>query len=225
MADERWERYGAATGIVFVILGVIAYIIAGPPPIAEAERKVADVVAHYVDNSDSLVLSNYLWGVAGLFYFWFLGSLRSYLRRAEGETGRLSAVAFGAGIAGGVVFTVGTLVSVALASDIAGAASEELTLALHEVATHAYIYATFAFVVLAAATSVVSGRYRAFPGWLGWLGWMVALLSLLSSAAVFAETGPLAFGGALSVVGFAVFFLWFLALSVTVTQRAGRPAA
>ncbi|MGH2675676.1 MAG: hypothetical protein ACRDKA_04450 [Actinomycetota bacterium] len=223
MADERWERYGAATGIFFVILGVIAYVIAGPPPIPDAVG--TDVVAHYVDNSDSLVLSSYLWGVAGLFYFWFLGSLRSYLRRAEGETERLSAVAFGAGIAGGAVFTVGTLVSVALASDIAGAASEDVTLALHEVATHAYIYATFAFVALAAATSVVSGRYRAFPGWLGWLGWLVALLTLLGSAAVFAETGPLAIGGALSVGGFAVFFLWFLALSVTVTQRAGRPPA
>src|SRR5918996_3776758 len=111
MADERWERYGAATGIVFVILGVIAYIIAGPPPIAEAERKVADVVAHYVDNSDSLVLSSYLWGVAGLFYFWFLGSLRSYLRRAEGEAGRLSAGAFCGGVARGGVFTVGNPIS------------------------------------------------------------------------------------------------------------------
>ena len=221
MADERWERYGAATGIVFVILGVIAYVIAGPPPIADAPR--TDVVAHYVDGGDSLVVSGYLWGLSGLFYFWFLGSLRSYLRRAEGDAGRLSAVAFGAGIAGGVVFTMGTLISVALASDIAGAASGETTVALHEVATHASMYSTFAFVVLAAATSVVSGRYRALPAWLGWLGWLVALLALVGSGSVFAETGPFAAGGALSVLGLAVFFLWFLALGVVLTQRAGRP--
>jgi hypothetical protein len=221
MAEERWERLAAGTGIVFVVLGVVAYLIAGQPP--TPDDPASEVVAYHTENRDSLLLSNYLWGIAGIFYFWFLGSLRSYLRQAEGDAGRLSAVAFGAGIAGGVVFTFGVIVSAAVASRVAATASQEVTVALHDVATQAFNFATFAFVVLAAATTVVSGRYKALPAGIGWLGWLVVLLTLLGSVAVLVESGPLAAGGAVSYVGFALFFLWFLALSVSLTQRAGRP--
>jgi len=222
MSDERWERLAAGTGIVFVILGVVAYLLAGQPP--TPEDPATEVVAYHVDNRDSLLMSNYLWGLAGIFFFWFLGSLRSALRRAEGDTGRLSAVAFGAGIAGGVVFTIGVVVSTAIASRVAGTASEELTVALHDVASQAFHFAGFAFVVLAAATSLVGGRFQAFPAWLGWLGWLVVIFSLLGTAPVFVDSGPLAAGGALSYVGFGLFFLWFLGLSVDLTRRAGRPS-
>jgi hypothetical protein len=91
-ADPRWERLGAATGILFVFLSVLALSIGGQPGAAP------DVVQYFVDNRGRLLVQSFLAGVASIFFLWFLGSVRSYLRAAEGGTGRLSAVAFAGGI-------------------------------------------------------------------------------------------------------------------------------
>src|SRR5688500_18548914 len=105
MAEERWERIAAATGIVFVILGVAAYLMMGQPPGSGASAQ--DVIDYHHGNRDSMQMANYLWGVAGIFFLWFLGSLRAHLRRAEGDAGRLSAVVFGSGLVAGTIFSVG----------------------------------------------------------------------------------------------------------------------
>lgn len=81
MADTRWERLGAATGIVFVILSVLALFIGGQPGAAP------DVVQYFVENRGRLLVQSFLAGVASIFFLWFLGSVRSYLRAAEGAPG------------------------------------------------------------------------------------------------------------------------------------------
>ena len=54
--------------------------------------RLGEHISAVFENRDSVMLSGYLWGVAGIFFLWFLGSLRAHLRVAEGEAGRLSAV-------------------------------------------------------------------------------------------------------------------------------------
>ncbi|HEV3475559.1 MAG TPA: hypothetical protein VG602_09355, partial [Actinomycetota bacterium] len=118
MADERlWERVAAATGIVFVVLGIIAIAIVpqAPQPDASAD----EVAAYFVDRGDGVIAQTYLFAVAGLFFLWFLGSLRAHLRRAEGGTGRLSAIFFAGGIATFAAFGTGSGISAALAAGIA----------------------------------------------------------------------------------------------------------
>jgi hypothetical protein len=51
------------------------------------------------------------------FFLWFLGSLRAVLRRAEGGVGRLSAVAYGGGLATAVLMLALPSVSVLGALD------------------------------------------------------------------------------------------------------------
>lgn len=225
MAEERWERLGAATGIVFVILGVVAYLIVGQPP--QPGDTPPEIVGFHVENTDTLTLASYLWGVAGIFFLWFLGSLRSYLRRAEGDTGRLSAVVFGSGLVGGAVYTAGiVLLSAAERPAVGegGLGGPTGIILLHVVGQQALVFSSFAFVVFAAATAVISGRHRALPAWLGWFSWLVAATTLVGSLAVFNDTGAFAIGGAYASIAFGLFFLWFLALSVILTQRAGRAA-
>jgi hypothetical protein len=164
----------------------------------------------------------WLWGLAGIAFLWFLGSLRSHLMKAEGDTGRLSAVAFGGGIAGGVVYSIGISISSALAFGIAQSAPAELTDAFSDLATHLYNGSAFAFFVLVLATTLVSGRTKVFPAWLGWLGWLVALLTLVGTLTVVVDSGPFAAGEIVNIVGFFGFFLWFLALAITVTRQVGR---
>jgi hypothetical protein len=220
MTEQRWEKLGASTGIVFVILAFASFVLGGelPKPGDPAEQ----VVSFYTDDSDRILWSMWLWGVAGIAFLWFLGSLRSHLMKAEGDTGRLSAVAFGAGIAGGVVYSIGVTISSALAFGVAQNASAELTNVLSDLATHLYNGSAFAFFVLVLATTLISGRTKVFPAWLGWFGWLVALLTLGGTLTLVFDTGPFSTGEIVSILGFFGFFLWFLALAITVTRQVGR---
>lgn len=56
------------------------------------------VVAHFAGNRGAILAQRMLFLAGGALYLWFLGSLRGFLRRAEGGTGRVSAIAFGAGL-------------------------------------------------------------------------------------------------------------------------------
>jgi hypothetical protein len=219
MAEERWERLAAATGIIFVILGVAAYLIAGTPPKAGASAE--EIVAYHVDNLDAIQTSSYLWGIAGIFFLWFLGSLRAHLRRAEGDTGRLSAVVFGSGLVAGTIYTVGVL----LYASIHAHTSPEATHLLHDVAMRAVTFSAFGFIAFAVATALISGRTKVYPAWLGLLAWLVALAGAGASLALLVDSGPFATGEIFGKVAFGLFFLWFLALSVVTTQQVGKEPA
>src|SRR5947209_2270684 len=54
------------------------------------------------------------------FGLWFLGSLRSFLRAGEGGTGRLSTVAFGAGLVTGTMALASTMASSTITFKLAG---------------------------------------------------------------------------------------------------------
>src|SRR6058998_1743046 len=89
MDDARWERWAAATGIsFFVLLAVSSFIVPAAPP--KANDSIAKITDYYVKHRKALLIAGYLGGLALVFALWFLGSLRSYLRAAEGVTGRLS---------------------------------------------------------------------------------------------------------------------------------------
>lgn len=220
MAEQRWEKLGAATGIAFVVVAFASFFLGGEFPMPEDSTE--QVAAFYTENADQVLWSLWLWGVAGILFLWFLGSLRSHLMKAEGDTGRLSAVAFGGGIAAGVVYSIGISISSALAFGIAQNGSAELTDALSDLATHFYNGSAFGFFVLVLATTIVSGRTKVFPAWLGWLGWLIALSTLAGTLTVVVDSGPFATGGIVNIVGFFGFFLWFLALAITVTRQVGR---
>jgi len=217
MSEQRWERLGAATGIIFVILGVAAYLIAGQPPKAGASSQ--EVIAYHHDNRDAMQMSNYLWGVAGIFFLWFLGSLRAHLRRAEGDTGRLSAVVFGSGLVAGTLYTVGVVVAAAIVEHT----PEEATLTLHDVSTQAVQFSSFGFIAFAVATALISGRTKVYPAWLGSLAWLVALAGVGASLAILVDSGPFATGEAVGNIAFGLFFLWFLGLSIVTMQQVGKP--
>jgi hypothetical protein len=222
MAEDRWERLGAATGILFVIFAVAALLFVSTPP--EPGASTEEVVAYSVENRDGLLIQSYLFGLSGIFFLWFLGSLRAYLRRAEGDTGRLSAVAFGAGIATFSSFGTGTGIAAAVAYSIAGQADPGVTEALSRVVTLAFTGTAFPLIVLVASTVLVGGRTKSLPRWHGLLGWGLLPVALVSSLATFFSEGPFAPGGLYGYVFFGVFLLWVLGASIHLTRQAGRPA-
>lgn len=102
----REERWAPVTGIAVLLFGLAGLIVLeGPADRPEVDR-AAGAFLEYFDQGSTVVLGAFLVLLSVVFFLWFLGSLREVLRGAEGEGGRLSTVAFGAGTATAALWSV-----------------------------------------------------------------------------------------------------------------------
>src|SRR5438128_7075137 len=99
MRNARSDRWGPIAGIVFVVLFFVAISLIDIPAGDDSTKKITDF---YNDGGDraKIIISTYLFVLAGVFFFWFLASLRDRLIAVEGEPARLTVITF----AGGNVF-------------------------------------------------------------------------------------------------------------------------
>jgi hypothetical protein len=125
MNETRWERWGAASGLGAIVTGAAA-----------------------------LRAQALLFVLGAGFFLWFLGSLRSFLARAEGGTGRLSAVAMGAGVAS----TVMTLAALAFQLGLASAAGYAGQPALVGTMDALFVIANLPLAVMLIAVAVLTVR-------------------------------------------------------------------
>src|SRR5262249_51641751 len=112
---------------------------------------------------------------------WFLTRLRSDLRRAEGGTGALSNLAFGAGVAFAAVWTVSaaTFAAVPYAIGVRDAPVTDLDLVRVLPPMGRLILLLgggFTGLLLLLAVSAVIVRTAVFPRWLAWLGIIAAIV-------------------------------------------------
>lgn len=214
--ENRWERLGAAAGMVFVALMVVAqFIVPTPPRLSELDK----IATYAADNRQGLLTSAYLNGLSAIFALWFIGSIRSTLRRAEGERGRLSSVAFGGGVAAVVVALFGAL----MMTEVAFRANQAVDLTslrlLTDLSLLAYTAIWFPVAALVLATAVVSIRTGVLPVWHAAYGGILAVASAAGGALIYGSTGFFSLdktfnAGFVLFLGFAV---WALVTSVLLT--------
>jgi len=229
MADPNWERYGAATGLGAAVLLAVQSFLAplypafGDPPL--------DALRYYHTNDAAIRVQILFTGLAGVLFLWFLGSLRAHLRRSEGDTGRISAVAFGSGIAAVGPLAVGALATVTAAHlaggiAVAGAVYQQVPQfaglgavgPLHDMRLLSYALTWFAVVPLLTATAVVSARSGAFPRWHMNASYGLALLSLGAALSLLIDTGLFAPGGVYDLILFGLFVVWLGVTSWLIVQ-------
>ena len=202
--ETRWERLSGLAGIVFAVLILAALAVQGVLPNADAP--VEEVRAFFVDDRDAILAGVWLRFLAGFAFVWFLGTLRSALRRAEGGTGRLAAVAFGSGL----VFLAAGLVSNVALAGVAFTADREVdegvAVALLTMTHFGYIAGGMALAWLLAATFFVVVRTGVFSRLIGWTGVAIGLAAIVCG---------LAFAGTRAELAAHPFFVvWVLAVSV-----------
>src|SRR5262249_53066005 len=95
---SRFERWAPVAGIAFVVLMVVGSMLVSDVPSPDASR--SDIVGYLADGDRQTknIVGAYLWVFGALAFLWFLVRVRTDLRRAEGEPGLLSNLAFGAGV-------------------------------------------------------------------------------------------------------------------------------
>jgi len=221
--DERgYERVAAATGVVAVVAFLIGFLAPGVPPLGS--DPASKVQSFFVDKRTAILIGTLLVWVGTIFLLWFVGALRTHLRRHENDGGRLSALAFGGGVALMATILLGSFITAGLAYNVARTASPQIVKAFYDVGSVALLLTGPPSVVLLGAASLAILRRGALPVWLAWFGLAAAVIDLAAIAPVFSTSGIASPTGPAGFIAFGVSMLWLVATSVALYMRIGAPA-
>ena len=184
-SNATWDRIGAVSGILFAVLVVVSIQVSMGTGITSDPSDVAGIVAiDFNQRQDDLRFGAYLMTAAVFFLFWFLPMLRFRLEQAQGESGWLPSVAYGAGLTGGAMLLV--LAGLGFAGSFVGDYEGDWQVAktILILSWDHLIVLLPALAALVAATSVVSIRSGALPAWLGWISLALVLAPILVAPAL-----------------------------------------
>lgn len=186
------------TGAVFFVLFVLTFILSGEAP--GADESGEEIISFFSEDESKHSIASIVGALAAVFFLFFVGSLRSVLRPAEGGPGTLSAVAFG----GGVVAATGMLIFSAIAFTLVeGIDNFEPAAAqvLNAMNMNFFFPLAGGLATLLIATGLVSVRTGALPSWLAWA-------ALVIGAATVTPLGFFAFLASIAWVLVASIVLW-----------------
>ena len=196
----RRDWLAPLTGVAFVVLLVLSFIIAGEPP--DADEPVQEIVDYYVDDKDSILISALLGGIAAVALVFFANHLRRLMREAP-----TSAVI----LAGASIIAVGGGVDMTISFALAEAADDvdpTAVQALQALWDNDFMPIAIGIVVFLLSSGLAILRTGALPKWWGWVAVVLAVIGM-------------------TPVGFAAFMgslLWVLVTSVMLALRARSPA-
>jgi hypothetical protein len=206
---QLWDRWAPLTGLLSVTCSLVGVMFAlNQPQDTDSDAKI---VAYFADHSHRVH------GLVGFFVFLagivlllaFLAALRERLLTAEGQPGRLSALAFGAGVASLPLWAVSMLLADA-ASFVANESSSfhldpNTFRLLADTAYFAWVAAVVVSSVVVWATSAVALRTSILPRWYGRLGILAGIVQLFGFF-------------------FFPFFVWWLWIIITSILLVRRPS-
>jgi hypothetical protein len=212
------QPLAAATGIGGIVLFVVSILVVPTPP--RFSKPAADVTTYLSDHGSALRTSQYVAGLAVILFLWFIGTLWSHLRRAEGPAGRLAQVFLASATAVTAVFLVqGGLVVVA-----SHAPADAVSVAFFRVAGELAPHTAFLIGPMVASVGVLVLRHGGLPRPLGWYCLAYGAYELVEAACVLNADGALSPGGTLNVVGPILFSIWGLWTSGALVRAIGTPA-
>ena len=221
MNDDRYVEYGAATGIMFVVLAIVGFVVIPSPPNLNAPSQ--DWASYFLSHHDAVRTGIVLFAVGVFAFIWFLGTLTSVLRIATG-TPRLPSIAFAGGILSAAALLFG-LAALAVAAYRPQGVDPLITRALNDLFVLSGVAAIPAFTAFFAATALVILRTGSFPAWLGWLLVAAAAVQPLTFGALFTKHGAFAGDGVLGLfVPLIVSLVAIFSLSALITAWARQAA-
>jgi hypothetical protein len=196
------EWLAPLTGVLFVVLLILSFVVAGEPP--DADEPVQEIVEHYVDNDDAIWIGTLIGGLSVLSLLFFGAYLRKLFSAAEGPGhGMLSPLILAATVIMAVGAGIDMTISVALveaAEDIDPVAVQSLQ-ALWD---NDFVPIAIGIELLFLSVGLAVVRYGVLPKWLGWVALALALIGVT----------PIGF------VAFPLGAIWVLIVSVLLAVRA-----
>lgn len=208
-----WDRWAPLAGLLSVACSLVGVLFVLNQPGDNASD--AKIVAYFGQHSHQVQgLVGFFVFLAGiLFLLIFLSALRERLLAGEGEPGRLSALAFGAGLASLPLWGVSMLLAYAVSFTAEESSTFQLDPNIYRLLSTTAYYAWVAALIISAAvvwaTSALALRTDVLPRWYGRLGILAGITQL--------------FG-----MFFFPFLVWWLWIAVTavllVARRSPAPA-
>ncbi|HYY03530.1 MAG TPA: hypothetical protein VE736_06555, partial [Gaiellaceae bacterium] len=106
MTFRLWERWGSLLGVLAVVCWIVAFGVGGSSPdTGDSDAKIA---SYYASHSHQVrqIIAWFIFFAGILIFLGFLTALRSRLLAAEGQGGRLAALAYGSGLLSAALWTV-----------------------------------------------------------------------------------------------------------------------
>jgi hypothetical protein len=186
----RLSQLAPLTGIVSVALLIVGLTTIG---MNDYLPSVDRVVAFLNDKAAQMGTWVYLGLLSAFLMVWFAGSVSSASDSGEGDAGRLARIAFGGGLAAGIVLAL-TFAMTSAAADrasSAGGISPEGATTLYDLRSSLVGAALpISLALFAGAAGAAILRNKVFPAWLGWLG-VLAALAALSPVGYLGQVGPM----------------------------------
>lgn len=220
MRPNVLERWGAASGLLSIALGVAAAAFERPWP-----DDPAALSAFIADHRSAILAQSLLFVLSAAAYLWFLGSLRSFLLGGESGSGRLTGVAFGAGLVWAGMNIAGQAPQIVLTLPAERGMAPGLARAVEDLGFVMLGLANLPMAVLLAAVAVVTLRTGVLPRWLGWLAVVAGAAAFTLTFGVAQASGPLAPSGWLTYALYPATLIWLLPAPFVMIHRLGRPAA
>ena len=224
MGNRSVGRVGAATGLVFAVLSLLAGFIYPQQP--RIDSPAATTLAWVKDNRVSLQAGMILGLFAAGALLWFVGYLRTAFKTGEHGTDSFAPVVFGAGIAAAVIAALAAVPIALLAFMVAqpggfsGASIVRMLGDLNLVLFAASSVVTAVFL-LALGLSILRGHLPT-PTWLGWLSIVVAALNAVT--VWIAMTFSTYHGKGWNVVAFGAFIGFLLVVLITSISLMRQPS-
>ena len=183
------ERLLPLTGVLFVVLLIAGFAIAGEPP--DADSDVQDIVDHYVDKEDAIWVSTGFFMAAALSLLFFA----SYLRRLFAEAERGTSLLPGLVLVGASILVTGGAIDGTIQIALAESADDiepDAVQALQALWDNDFLPFILGVVAYLLGTGLAIVKSDVLPSWLGWLmllaliigftpiGWVAGIIAGLS---------------------------------------------
>lgn len=171
---SRLTRLAPFSGVVFAVLALAGMGTAQPPPGVKASGEM--VLAFSKAHANSQRTADQLLIAGFVFFVFFAGSLRAYLRRSpDAEAASTVALAGAAVLAGGVAVYIGLDFASNAAPDALTPAAAQ---ALNVLGLQMIFPVAVGLAVFGIAAGVAILRSRLLPAWLGWVSIVIGLIPL-----------------------------------------------
>jgi hypothetical protein len=187
MNSSSWNRWLALAGILFAILFVVGFFMAGSIDTSESD---ANIISDVKDSGTqtATIAGAYLMAVAAVMLLCFAARLRTLLGEAEGGRETLAGLAFVGGGVCAALILVGAFALAAVPAALAFGSSPDPTSA--DAARYipqfgfgiVLVGAMFSAIVMILSTSIVALRTGVLPTWFGWFGVVVSVVLLFGAA-------------------------------------------
>jgi hypothetical protein len=175
MTSMNWERWARASGIGFVVMFIVSFIVYGESP--KVNDSPQEIASFFDGDRGRVLTAMILFGIAFMLLVVFIGAIASTLREAGMGGWGATTIAAGAAFVG-LQAIIGAIAG-ALALNIAAAGDEGVLTGLNTLLSALDVISAYLLAAFILAATIGLSRAGVVPVWYRWLGVFAGVLVLL----------------------------------------------